>query len=302
MSIALTSPPETAKDWKALTSFRASPSMQRQLVNRVVSKIRPAPLRALTWGSPAYIQRIERAMGGLSLDYFPITIMRLPTLQGRPVGPEDLLATIRKGINDFVPQDYTTFTPYEALLDEALWAGDSPEGAVLHIDMKLTSQWLNMDDGSVACVEASLRHWVFSTVWTPGDLYHPVSGSRMFGIFDSTTSIPLIIASDHALTGETSRFRARSYTLYTMGSDRIAHGMARAFPYGVWQSQRIIWSTLQQRACDFINANGGKARVDPPLAYVFDWDKVEADPLTYEPAVEWVIPPVEGEGIMGRMG
>lgn len=92
------------------------------------------------------------------------------------------------------------------------------------------------------------HYFTFSTMTTPLDFGHPVSGNRRFGIY-----------SDPAHPGE--------FVFYTMGVDRISD---RAFSFGNWLQEHVVkktgfddadrlWSNMQQGMVQFIQNNNGSA-------------------------------------------
>lgn len=272
-SVALQTEPIEIADWGGLLSFRPSPEVQQQLALR-----------------NHYVQRIERAWGLLSADYYPVKVTRMPTVDGHPTGPTELLNYVRKNINSFAPQSLTDFSAYQTV-DSERWKSNVPDGSVLHINMKLDmGVSINTDDGSVVCAEASACHWVFSTVWTPHDLFHPVSGNRMFGFYDSSVQSPVATSNDYAFSGDLNRYRTKSFTFYTMGSDRAASVTSRSSPFMLFESQKLIWTHFCKNLVEYISKNNGIAELQQWRTHPLDWDRVK--PL-YSPKQEWVAPAPE---------
>src|SRR5262249_6332040 len=107
----------------------------------------------------------------------------------------------RQHFNDFLDTDIGETAPYGDS-DETRWPSDSPLGSIVHWDMK--AFWGDagkLDDGSVLLGSASPQRWIFSTVWTPDDEWHPVSGNREFGYVEDADG---------------------GYTFYTRGADRLS--------------------------------------------------------------------------------
>lgn len=231
-------------DWEHLVSLRPTLTLQRSIRKRVSG--------IPTWaGWP--IQTIEKkATGEVNLDYYPVLVRRMPTVSGSTLTSEELLERLRLDINAFIDTRFGSFEPYDT--DEAKrWRSASPEGTIVHIDMRVGSAAMNPDDGSVACTERSTRHFVFSTVWTPADLWHPVSGNREFGF---------------------TRGEDGTHTFYTRGADRTAGLMDRAMSGTVFSQAHALWMSLQQGIASFVNSNGGDAVIQTATSNRHDWATV----------------------------
>lgn len=197
----------------------------------------------------SYVHKIEDAFGPVNLDWYPVRA----TL---PAGttPEAVLTEWRKNINRVVDTRMANFEPYDD--DEArLWAGSSPIGAVLHIDMRSGAGWANPDDGSVVVAEAASDHWIFSTVWTLNDLAHPVSGNRWFGFIKNTDG---------------------SYTFGTRGADRTTGPIDWALSGVIFTSAHALWLSLQQGLSRLITSMGGTASIEQATSERYDWPAVQA--------------------------
>ncbi len=114
--------------------------------------------------------------GGLTanMDYFSVKVNKLPA----GVSPNELLEEIRLDINSYINTVFSEFNP-ETNLDTGedevkLWNSVNPVGALLTIDIPT-------NPGSVMCVNRDRSSWMFTTVKTPKDGLHPVSGNREFG-------------------------------------------------------------------------------------------------------------------------
>jgi len=132
-------------------------------------------------GGEAFIQELEDADGAtINMDLFEATV----PLSALPEGmtPEAYLEHIRTNINDFIDTDISRFGPYDDLPGEwDRWTSSNPLGTVLTIDFFGPGP-LNLQDGSVVSIVNTPDQWVFGTVYTPNDGYHPVSGNRQFGV------------------------------------------------------------------------------------------------------------------------
>lgn len=98
--------------------------------------------------------------------------------------------------------------------------------------------------------------FTFTTITSPLDNNHPVSGNREFGIFGN------------AATG---------YTFYTMGVDRTSD---LTFSAGNWllhgfDKADALWSNVQKNMAAYITKLGGQATVLKPVTTRPDWDAVK---------------------------
>jgi hypothetical protein len=251
------------QDWQRLISFRPDTLLQLS-VNA----------RFQTFGLPArIIHEIEVANGDINLDYYPIRITALPIFGGQTMQAAALLEFIRRNINSFVDTrpEGANFVPYDSLIDGNLWSpqfglGSSP-GAVLSIDIYSSVQGVsvNVDDGSVLLSESTQDHWIFSTLWTPNDLGHPVSGNREFGFK---------IAS------------AGEFIFYTRGADRLTSLLDTLAADAAFNGADKLWRSFQRRIADFVNANGGIASIEPRLWDRYDWSTVKTQ--YFNPTVQWI--------------
>jgi len=180
------------------------------------------------------LQDVREALGPLNLDYYPVRIDKMPTVQGAVASGATLLEYVRRNLNSFISTALAIFKPYDES-QAALWNSAHPVGAVLSIDLALP------DNGSVLVGRASAQGWTFCTVKTENDGLHPVSGNREFGW----------------------REQNGSTILYTRGADRTTALMeTAAFPIGFMLADRL-WAGFQQRVVSFVTANGGNADAVP---------------------------------------
>ncbi len=211
-----------------------------------------------------HVHHIEDAKGeNINLDYYPVVVSQLPTTVA---SPEDLLTFIRQNLNTVVDTNVSEFSPYDALVDTPLWLSGNPLGAVIHIDMNTLWGYFNPDDGSVVTAETAPDHWIFSTIWTLGDLSHPVSGNRQFGF---------------------TRQGDGSFVFYTRGADRATGRIDKALAEKVvFAKAHELWLSLQQGIANYVNSNGGAALVNPPTSCRYDWGAVSAQ--YHQPTVSWI--------------
>jgi len=211
---------------------------------------------------PKVLHFIEDAYGQVNLDYYPVYISRLPmipSVSGRLATATEFLAYIRINLNSFVDSGKAGFSPYDSTIDGSRWFSPAPEGAVIHIEMRLGSQWANPDNGSVVCSAPSPTDWTFSTLWTSGDLAHPVSGNRQFGYYSRP---------DPNAAG------SMGYIFYSKGADRATGVIDYIGSSIVFRAGHQLWSSFQSKIESFVNANGGAAIHVNPTSERFDWDAV----------------------------
>ncbi len=144
------------------------------------------------------VQDISAGKGAVvNMDFFGINVNSFPILNGQRLSAEQFLDHFRRHINDFT--EGVEFSPYKngATDDTNLWNSKNPLGALVHIE-------IFGNDGTVIMSESMSDHWIFSTVKSPLDGKHPVSGNRRFGIHKNPDG---------------------SYYLYTKGIDRITRSL-----------------------------------------------------------------------------
>jgi len=96
-----------------------------------------------------------------------------------------------------------------------------------------------------------------STISSPLDGSHPVSGNREFGIFANPNN--------------------NGYTFYTMGVDRTTNwffGVGNATGWG-FNSADNLWTNVQGKMAAYINNNGGQAYVQAPVIARPKWNHVD---------------------------
>lgn len=234
--------------WQHLIRFRPSSTIATTLYNKMTAI---TPSFTLWDGWP--LHTLRRASGPINLDYYPVKVTRMPTLDGRTATAPQLLEAMRLKLNDLVDSRYANFEPYDD--DEAtLWQSSSPEGAVIHIDMRMGGPNMNPDDGSVACTRKTSDHWLFSTIWSVADASHPVSGNREFGYTQGSDG---------------------SVTLYTRGADRLTRLVDDLMSDTVFSGAHSLWMSLQQGLKRWIDGAGGAAEILSPTSNRYDWEEVQ---------------------------
>ncbi|MEQ9466623.1 MAG: hypothetical protein RLN88_04375 [Ekhidna sp.] len=206
------------------------------------------------------IQYIKDAKGPVvNLDYFPVKITQLPINPntGNRFGPTGFFNYVRKNLNTFFANNSTEFGPYND--DELLnWLSDDYLGTIMRFDIDLPGPF--QQDGSVICSDQKNRSWIFTTIESPQDWNHPVSGNRQFGLEQNQDG---------------------SYTFFTRGVDRVAEtfdNFVGDLPIApsAFEGADALWSAFQDNLENYINdpANGGQAQKENPQIDRPDWDKV----------------------------
>ena len=238
----------TFGDWQHLISFRPPASVQNTIVARQFNN------GVLNSGR---IYPIENAVGDINLDYYAVEISAsalpfIPVNLNDPFGPrtgvrftpQGLLEYFRTHINLFTSNE-AIFTPYDEKWSLAKPAGDgptwrstSPVGSVLSIDLARLLRLQTVDTGGVVTAAHSSTlggsSWIFSSMYTPRDLDHPVSGNREFGI----------------------KPKDDTWLLYTRGADRVTNLLYYpASEIAVFPGGDNLWHNVFQNITSFVNAN-----------------------------------------------
>ena len=199
--------------------------------------------------TPFFLQNLDQASGAVvNSDFFPIDISSLPP--GMTMA--SLTEYFRLNMNSFTSGS-ATFSPYsdQYLNDTQLFnsPGAQSIGALVHINMA--------DNGTV--VESDYQSnsngssFTFSTMSSPLDNSHPVSGNRQFGVYPDPNN-------------------PGHYTFYTMGVDRTSDWMFAIinsfFTTNVFNGSDALWSKVQTNMINFINSQGGQAGFYPSQRHV----------------------------------
>lgn len=112
--------------------------------------------------------------------------------------------------------------------------------------------------------EITHNHWTFSTLWTPDDRSHPVSGNRRFGY---------------------EILSAGEYMFYTRGADRTTTALDNQISTTVFGAAEHLWRSFQRRVAAFVNANGGIAHIEPADSHRYHWGPAIQE--LHHPVVEW---------------
>lgn len=198
----------------------------------------------------------------INLDFYSITFRKPPTRS-----LSEVFRDIRRHFNSFAHEGETVYeepaefsvVPYRnssspddqvSMRNNSLWGSEDPKGAVMSFVLSSYTPAFSMvsatvrgitlvkKKGDVVATCATATDFIFSTVKTEKDGYHPVNGNRGFGIKDNQDG---------------------TWTFYTMGADReamtdlgieyvgnhVLHlGLVQGIPSGpdaVFQAGHIFW-------------------------------------------------------------
>jgi hypothetical protein len=194
-----------------------------------------------------YVQNIKFAAGwAINLDRFEINVATLPVVNGVR-DPGVFLEYIRTNLNSFIDNNITTFQPYvdpaHNIDDTNLWLSSNPVSAFLHLSIYSPIPGLG-DNGSVVVDDHTNSHWTVSTIKTPVDGNHPVTGNRQWG-YDTNSD--------------------GTYTFYVTGADRITRPfgqLAQTVLSIPFDQADNLWKSYQSGVEAFINTHGGSAVKD----------------------------------------
>ena len=219
--------------------------------------LNPGMTRTVSTTERWRIRTVDTGLGGVvSLDYYAVTIETMP----RGFEGATLLSYLRLNVNDFVDTDQSAFSPYPdgggVVGNTAHWESNAPLGSLVTIDIP-------MNNGTVLVSSAARNHWTFTTVESPLDGLHPVSGNRRFGIKGGPSgTIVLYTRGVDRLTD--LRMLIGNTSSRVVGSLNERGGVAFAGADDLWRS-------LQQRLVAFVRAHGGVARAEEPVAVRPRW-------------------------------
>jgi hypothetical protein len=228
--------------WINLTNFQVPQTVNDRLSN--VNQLyvnSPNPV----FIDQCWLQDIQDASSPqVNFDYFPVKITTLPSINGVQFTPQTFFEYFRLHINEFVDISIAQFSPYQdnVINDVPLWNSSNPLGAMLHIQM--------LNNGTVIVSDfantQTSNKMIFTTVRTPLDEYHPVSGNRSFGIQADPNG---------------------GYFFFTSGVDRISQFSASiandllelVHLESAFEQADELWKSMQQKMIAFVIQNGGQA-------------------------------------------
>lgn len=252
-------PCSQVQDWLALAKFKPD-----QSINNKIELLRTKynEFSGHDFGPfKAFIQNINKAAGSVvNMDFYPITINQLPNIGGHQYTADEFVHYLRVNINSLT-DGTKTFIPYNyfGIDDRALWASNSPKGALLDLDIT------GPDNATVITSRSSGSEWTFTTIHDPLNGAHPVSGHRDFGYIVNSNG---------------------SYTFYTRGVDRLTTNFTQAaesitsFINGggngiAFSETEKLWKSFQTEVASFVNNHNGQASVALPTIKRPDWTLVK---------------------------
>jgi hypothetical protein len=203
--------------------------------------------------SEFFVQSLnDGASSVVNCDFFPLKINQLPinNITGIRFTPSQFLEFFRKKIDSF-STSAAIFEPYNSGGFNDIIQNNKDTvnslGAVVHIDMTNDgSVILSGYQNSYLPSNYQSHSFIFSTIVTPFDGYHPVSGNRKFGIYTDNSG---------------------GFTFYTMGVDRISKNIFVAgsnvfdfFGNSGFEDADELWSGMQINMINYINSHGGSAQ------------------------------------------
>ena len=163
------------------------------------------------------LQKIEDATGDhVNIDYYCIEFK----ITNPKSDLDAILNIFRAGLNvglraNVWSKDKRVFIPH-GKSEEDIWSSENPLGAIVDI----VPGWVGpvFDDMTVLvgdfCSQKSIgSYWIFSTVWSSWNNFHPVSGNRLFGL-------------------ERISLNDNKFKFYASGVDGSTHGPRIAFELG----------------------------------------------------------------------
>jgi hypothetical protein len=274
-SCVLSPPDEKAalKDWEYILNFRPHEAAARLLV-RFSDMLLPGP---------GY-HPIEDGLGPLNLDFYPVQILKLPSIAGTELDAATVLKHVRRNLTDFLDRaiawvDAYSVEPGED--DAARWLSENPLKTVMHFHLAvMVAGGLGGEDtAGVVCAEHASDHWIFSTIKTPKDGNHPVSGNRQFGV--ATLGAGKSLSSVYQKSGiSIDNADKDALFFFTRGADRVTNVVHQIGSDTVFAGGHACWQSLQQKVMSWINANGGTATIPGFVSQRWDWSKIKAGGLT----------------------
>ena len=231
--------------------------------------------------SHLFIQNLNDAASSVvNCDFVPVKILQLPIniATGNRFTTSEFLEFFRKNLNLFATPG-VIFTPYnfDGFDDAIKYNSDTINsiGAIVHIEMFPNNGSVIMSGYQNQYLPSNYisHNFTFSTLVTPKDDFHPVSGNRKFGIYTDNSG---------------------GYTFYTMGVDRISLNIFVAgsnffdlFGNSGFEDADLLWTGMQTNMINYINSNGGSAQNYSRTNYIVrpkyeDIDKFLKGLITYQ--------------------
>ncbi|MCI3937454.1 hypothetical protein MQX03_09585 [Chryseobacterium aahli] len=221
-----------------------------------------------SWFSSTVIQNLDYSKSfTVNMDVYPVKITNMPEKSpGVKYTHAEFFDYFRKNINNFTDINHGNFypvvEPQYGIDDTQLWYSNNPIGSLITIKIPA-------DNGTVVCSGFNSQAWIFTTVKSPWDGEHPVSGNRLFGYFVDA---------------------AGNMVIYTRGVDRFTTKVSNnALQYTVesfgYSEAKTMWQNMQQKVSTFVNNKNGNSSIIPGVdytpSYIFIKDYLKGNkPLT----------------------
>jgi len=230
-----------------------------------------------------YVQHLAYAQGDVvNCDFFPLKITQLPfkPFSNNRHTPAEFLEYFRLSINNFISPHVGVKFDCEfkdAIVGNTLFTDcakfNSPYqqsiGSLWHLGITAIPGTSITDDGTIVISDYNIQsfadghidhYFTVSTIATPYDNEHPVSGNRRFGIY-STPEKPY------------------EYTFYTMGVDRPSDVLGNQIWRTVLEGGDKLWTNVMGNMANTLNnpVSGGAASYYSQKNYIARpyWDSVE---------------------------
>ena len=222
-----------------------------QIPQQVKDKLKTVNSNTHWYNNDLEIQNLDHSKSyTINMDVYPIKISTLPNKPGtnQKFTPAEFFNYFRLNINNFTDVNHGKFYPVVdsniGVNDTNLWSSSSPLGSLVTIKIPL-------DEGTVICSGYNSQAWIFTTVKSPWDGEHPVSGNRLFGYY----------------------MDGNDMYIYTRGIDRFTSTYStpeviRELENLGYSKASDMWKNMQTLLSNFVNSNNGASQVIPGVDYV----------------------------------
>ena len=214
---------------------------------------------------------LESGWGPINVDLYAVQIEQLPrSLPGDGAGTSrtvtlgELCQFVRRNLlndNVVVDSQFGSFQPYEPE-DRRAWGGTASEalGALISIAIPIYQS-------AVITTLSEDMLWSFTTLHSPSEGSHHLSGNRQFGVVQTDDNRTLV---------------------YTMGAERCNNYRYVQDPTlqeDVWYRADRLWRSFQGKIEAIVSTHGGKATVLAPFSRRYDWPHVMS--AYFAPTMDW---------------
>ena len=248
--------PELTDAWRSVINFKPSSAIKDKL-NRLASNPSFPKDNLPNVRNDWYVQTINGAIGAaINLDNFSVFMDRLPIIDNHQMTLDEFANYIRLNINQFVNGAEGSFFPHPSTGENeaALWQSYDATGAIISIT-------IYGDPGSVIVSQhdhgTEAAGWTFSTIHDPLNNDHPVSGTRVFTLYQANGG----------------------YIFSTQGADRLTNYLGvlgdiagQGFPF---RSADELWISMQTKLSEFINQHQANAQILDPVKNRPNWLEVK---------------------------